>query len=84
MMTLARLFDEDGNSAKISELINKCKQNKEVFNNSDEVFDFLTEKGRKLKKDQELKNAIEVIRHRRNRYFAHNDHEYFLHSKESD
>ena len=84
MMTLARLFDEDGKSAKISELINKCKQNKDVFNNPEEVFEYLKEKGRSLKKDQELKNAIEVIRHRRNRYFAHNDHEYFSHSREND
>ncbi|WP_295159218.1 hypothetical protein [Selenomonas sp. AE3005] len=84
MMTLARFFDKDGKSAKISELINKCKQNKDVFNNPKEVFEYLTEKGRHLKKDPELQNAVKVIRHRRDHYFAHNDHEYFSHSREND
>jgi hypothetical protein len=84
MMILARMFDEDGKSIKVSELINKCKSNKDVFTNPDEVFVFLTDEGRKLKKDKDLSNAVEVIRHRRNRYLAHNDKEYFSHSKPTD
>lgn len=84
MMTLARMFDEDGKSMKVSELINKCKSNKDVFTNPDEVFVFLTDEGRKLKNDKDLSNAVKVIRHRRNRYLAHNDKEYFSHSKPTD
>lgn len=84
MMILARMFDEDGKSIKVSELINKCKSNKDVFTHPDEVFVFLTDEGRKLKKDKDLSNAVEVIRHRRNRYLAHNDKEYFSHSKPTD
>lgn len=84
MMTLARMFDEDSKSAGIAKLINKCKQQKDLFNNPDDVFVFLTDKGRSLKKDRELKNALEVIRQRRNHYFAHNDQEYFLHVNEND
>ncbi len=84
MMTLARLFDEDGKSAKLSEMINKCKQNKSVFENPDDTFAFLTEHARKLKQDKDLKNAVAIIGHRRNKYFAHNDKEYFQHSKETD
>ena len=83
MMTLARLFDEDGKSATLRSLINKCKKNKDLFDHPDAVFDYLTEAGRKLKSD-ELKHATEVIRHRRNHYFAHNDLAYFAHSNPDD
>ena len=82
MMTLARLYDK--NSDTIYKLINTCKENKNFFANPEEMFNFITEKGRFLKNDKFLKNAVAVIRHRRNKYIAHNDVEYFSHSQPSD
>ena len=64
-MTLARLYDE--NSDTIYKLIQTCKDNRNFFANPEKMFEFLTEKGRFLKKDEFLKNAVTVIRHRRNK-----------------
>ena len=80
IMALARLFDKNSKSKTLNELINICKNNKDIFENPDDTFDFLTEHLRKLKQDKMLKNAVEVIGRRRNKYFAHNDKEYFTQS----
>ncbi len=84
IMTLARLYDELGDPETINKLINTCKDHKDLFSHPDEMFGFITEKGRELKKDKMLRNAIEVIRHRRNKYIAHNDEAYFAHNYDSD
>ena len=85
MMTLARLYDKKSrNSDTIYKLIRICKYNKNFFANPEKMFDFLTERGEFLKKEEFLNNAITVIRHRRNKYIAHNDAEYFSHSLLSD
>ena len=80
IMTLAGLFDKNSKSKTLNELISICKSNKDIFENPDDTFDFLTEHLRKLKQDKMLKNAVEVIVRRRNKYFAHNDKEYFTQS----
>ena len=76
-MTLARLYEEGGGDGTINKFISECKKHKDFFLHPDETFDFLTDKGRELKQNDFLKNAIDVISHRRNKYMAHNDPKYF-------
>lgn len=75
-MTLARLYEEGGQSKTIRRFIKICKENRHLFNSPDEVMEKLTSFSRNLKKD-DLKNAIKVILYRRNKYFAHNDEKAF-------
>lgn len=84
IMTLARLFDTNNKSSGIMNLIKKCKQNSDLFNNSNNVFIELEKKEKCLKSDNCLKKAIETIRQRRNHYHAHNDSNFFSHTKETD
>ncbi len=84
IMTLARLFDTNNKSSGIMNLINKCKQNSDLFNDPNYIFIELTEIERCLKRDKGLKNTIEIIRQRRNHYHAHNDSNYFSHTTEND
>ena len=77
-MTLSRMYEKDSKSKTIYSLINKCKNNKDLFEKPDEMMEYLTTFNRNLKQDEYLKNAINILSHRRNKIFAHNDKECFI------
>lgn len=79
LMTLARMYDVNKKSDTIISLINECKSddNKKSFEHPDEVSQFLTDAGRKLKKD-DIRKIREILIARRNAHIAHNDKNHFV------
>lgn len=83
MMTAARLFDTHKHAATIKDLISECRQNISFFADQNAVVSAMDEFENKLQ-DTTFNNLISVIKHRRNKYIAHNDPKYFLHKKSTD
>lgn len=82
-MTLARLYDVQRDSRTIYSLLKICKYNSSVFDNESMLIERINEFEKILKKSS-IKETIDVIIHRRNKYFAHNDKIYFRHDKVDD
>lgn len=83
LLTTARLFDTHNQAATIKTLIVECRQNISFFADQSAVSTAMDEYEKKLSEDT-FENLLTVIKHRRNKYLAHNDPRYFLHSKATD
>ena len=79
MLTFARLYDNSKQTKSIENLILKCKKNISLFDNMKEVEKRLIDFETRMKTDEFLAPAIETIKHRRDKIFAHNDEKYFIH-----
>ncbi len=79
MLTFARLYDNSKQTKSIENLILKCKKNISLFDNMKEVEERLIDFETRMKTDEFLAPAIETIKHRRDKIFAHNDEKYFIH-----
>ncbi len=82
-MTVARLFDTHKGTETVNSLINVCRKNITLFSDQKTVTDALDCYERKLQINP-YKNLLDVIRHRRNKYIAHNDPIFFPHKNLTD
>ncbi|MBQ9488039.1 MAG: hypothetical protein IJU91_09620 [Selenomonadaceae bacterium] len=78
-MMLAKFYDEDKDAMSVYSLIEDCKQNCNLFINSEESLKYLTDVRRDIKKG----DTIKKIKFRRNKWLAHNDAKYFFNAGES-
>ena len=77
MLTEARLFDDDENAKTIFSLLNKCKNNTTLFFDEENVKNKISEFEKRIHNDEYLTRAIETIKMRRDKIFAHNDSKFF-------
>lgn len=77
MITFARLYDEDGNSKNINQLIEKCRKNSSLSIDKLELEKQLECFKNKLCNDEYLVPAVKTIKMRRDKMFAHNDKKFF-------
>lgn len=82
-MTVARLFDSHKNAETIRTLIVECRNNIIEFSDQNAVIAALNKYEQNLQINP-YKNLLDVIRHRRNKYIAHNDPIYFPHKNLTD
>ena len=82
-ITIARLYDTHNQSTTIRTLITTCKNNIALFQNQVEVNTALSNFENSLQ-NEPFQSLLDVIRHRRNKYIAHNDPDYFFHSDPKD
>ncbi|MBR2407622.1 MAG: hypothetical protein IKB07_01570 [Lachnospiraceae bacterium] len=81
MMCIARLLENGGDVRSIFWLIKKCRSNKHLSKNGDELEKKLNDYELKLKEDNELEETIQIIKLRRDKIFAHNDGKFFVDPK---
>lgn len=84
ILSLARLYDNSEKSKNIANLILKCKKNIFLFNNDKEVESKLIEFEEKMNNDTIVSPAINIIKYRRDKIFAHNDKKFFAHPENDD
>lgn len=84
MLTFARMYDNSKQAKSIENLVLKCKKNISLFDNVKEVEKRLVDFEARMKTDEFLAPAIETIKHRRDKIFAHNDEKYFIHPENDD
>lgn len=79
MLTFARLYDNSEQTKSIKNLIKKCKDNISLFENSEDVENKLNEYEKRMREDEYISSAIDIIKHRRDKIFVHNDKKFFNH-----
>ena len=85
MLTFARVYDNSKQAKSIVNLISKCKESSSLFDNmKEEVEKRLTDFESRIKTDEILAPAIDLIKHRRDKIFAHNDEKYFIHPEKDN
>lgn len=84
MMTLARLYDRSEKAKTIPALISRCKKNTNLFSSKQDALHDLEKFEVTLTQNEDISTAIEVLLHRRNNTFAHNDKKYFGKRIEND
>lgn len=84
MICLARLYDSDKDAMSIPNFLNKCKKNSSLFQNKllfeNKIDSFINE----LTENEEYSSAIQMIKMRRDKMFAHNDKKYFVNPQKDD
>lgn len=76
-VTFMKLYDKSNKAKIIPNLIKKCKENIELFSSNSDVFDKLCKFEARLNEDEYIKEAIDILRVRRDSLYAHNDGKYF-------
>ncbi len=76
-ITLARLYDKNSASNTIQKLLGKCSKIVKHLVDNVTLQDQIKELNSKLTKDDTISEAINTIYERRNKFWAHNDKEYF-------
>lgn len=84
MMNLSRLFDDDKKSKSIPQLIDKCRNHSHLLDDKSSFEKKLDEFKDALKTDECLSSAVEIIKMRRDKLFAHNDMKFFNDSSKDD
>ena len=81
MMTFARLYDNSEETKNMKNLIDKCKKNVFLFSDIENTNKKLIEFENKMNNDEYISPAIDIIKHRRDKIFAHNDKKFFIHQE---
>lgn len=84
MITISRLVDTDKNAMSIQNLIHKVKINAHIVNDKQAVLNRIDEFEKTLIDSEYISTGIEIIKHRRDTMFAHNDKKYFLNPDNDD
>lgn len=84
MITISRLVDTDKNAMSIQSLIRKVKNNAHIVNDKQAVLNKIDEFEKTLIDSEYISTRIEIIKHRRDTMFAHNDKKYFLNPDKDD
>ncbi len=84
MLCLMRLYDKSEKAKTIPNLIEKCKKNLQLFPSPHDVSIKIAEFEKKLSDDEYIAHAIQILRLRRDQYYAHNDKKYFGKRIEND
>ena len=84
MMNLSRLFDDDKKSKSIPQLIDKCRNHSHLLDDKSSFKKELDEFKDAIKTDECLSSAVEIIKMRRDKLFAHNNEKFFNEPNKDD
>ena len=78
MMEFSKFFDDSEQTKSIFNLLQKCETNICLFENKEDVLKQIRAFEDKYGKDEFISKGIKTLKMRRDKYFAHNDRQFFV------